>query len=98
LKFEPLPAPNSIPVLTNVLNNLPKLNTIQILNSENGLAKVEYDFEQLGISESHIHFDVHGKIKQIEFVENLVQQQIDQLHLNELCCSKFRNHHFFDCK
>ena len=78
LKFDPLPAPNSIPVLTNVLNNLPKLNTIQILNSENGLVRVKYDFEQLGISESHIHFDVHGKIKQIEFVESLIQQQIEQ--------------------
>src|SRR6056297_1616712 len=78
LKFDPLPAPNSIPVLTNVLNNLPRLNTIQILHSENGLAKVKYDFEQLGSSESHIRFDVHGKIKQIEFVENLIQQQIEQ--------------------
>ncbi len=78
LKFDPLPAPNSIPVLTNVLNNLPKLNTIQILSSENGLARVKYDFDLLGISESNIHFDEHGKIKQIEFVENLVQQQIEQ--------------------
>jgi len=78
LIFDPLPIQNSIPVLTNVLNNLPKLNTIQILSFENGLAKVKYDFEQLGISESHIHFDAHGKIKQIEFVENLIQQQIEQ--------------------
>ena len=78
LKFDSLPAPNSIPVLTNVLNNLPRLNTIQILHSENGLARVKYDFEQLGISESRIHFDEHGKIKQIEFVENLIQQQIEQ--------------------
>ena len=77
LKFDPLPIQNSIPVLTNVLNNLPRLNTIQILSSGNGLAKVKYDFEQLGMSESHIHFDTHGKIKQIEFVENLIQQQIE---------------------
>jgi dienelactone hydrolase len=39
---------------------------------------VNYDFEQLGISESYIHFDADGKIKQIEFVENLVQQEIEQ--------------------
>lgn len=78
LKFNPLPIQNTIPVLTNIVTNLPKLNGIQILSSENGLAKVKYDFELLGSSESHIHFDADGKIKQIEFVDNLVQQQIEQ--------------------
>jgi len=78
LKFNPLPIQNTIPVLTNIVTNLPTLNNIRILSSENGLAKVKYDFEQLGISESYIHFDPNGKIKQIEFVDNIIKQQIEQ--------------------
>jgi len=78
LKFNPLPIQNTIPVLTNIVTNLPRLNTLQIVSSEKGNVKVKYDFEQLGISESHIHFDANGKIKQIEFVDNLIQQQIEQ--------------------
>jgi alpha/beta superfamily hydrolase len=78
LKFEPLPIQNTIPVLTNIITQLPKLNSIQIQQSENKKALVKYDFEQLGISESTIHFDADGMIKRIEFVENLIQQQIVQ--------------------
>lgn len=78
LKFNPLPIQNTIPVLTNIVTNLPKLNGIQILSSEKGLAKVKYDFELLGSSESHIHFDADGKIIQIEFVEDIIRQQIEQ--------------------
>src|SRR6056297_353616 len=76
LKFNPLPIQNTIPVLTNIVTNLPKLNTIKIMSSEKGNAKVKYDFEQLGISESHIHFDANGKIKQIEFLDDIIKQQI----------------------
>jgi dienelactone hydrolase len=65
LKFNPLPIQNTIPVLTNIVTNLPKLNTIKIMSSEKGNAKVKYDFEQLGI-------------KQIEFVDDIIKQQIEQ--------------------
>lgn len=78
LKFPPLPMQNSIPVLTNIVTKLPKLKRLEILNSEQGKALVKYDFEQLGISESSIHFNANEKIKRIEFVENLIQQQIEQ--------------------
>ena len=78
LKFAPLPIQNTVPVLTNILTNLPKLNTIQIVSTENGLVKVKYDFELLGISESHIRFDADGKIVQIEFVDDIIRQQIEQ--------------------
>lgn len=78
LKFAPLPVQNTIPVLTNIVTKLPELNTLQIISSEKGKVSAKYDFEQLGISESKILFDVNGKITQIEFVENLIQQQIEQ--------------------
>jgi dienelactone hydrolase len=78
LKFNPLPIQNTIPVLTNVVSNLPKLHSIQILQSDHGFAYVEYNFEQLGVSESQIYFDASGKIWQIEFIDNLVRQQIEQ--------------------
>jgi len=78
LKFEPLPVQNTIPVLTNIVTKLPELNSLQILSSENGEVSAEYNFEQLGISESKIHFNDNGKITKIEFVENLIKQEIEQ--------------------
>jgi dienelactone hydrolase len=78
LKFNPLPIQNTLPVLGNIVTQLPSLNGIEILNAEKGKVKVNYDFEQLGKSESYIHFDTKGKIKRIEFVDNLIKQQMDQ--------------------
>lgn len=78
LKFAPLPTLSTLPILTNIVTKLPKLNNLQILRSEKGKVSAKYDFEQLGISESEIYFDVNGKITKIEFVENLIQQQIEQ--------------------
>jgi len=78
LKFEPLPVQNTIPVLTNIVTKLPELNELEILSSENGEVSAKYDFEQLGISESKIHFNENGKITKIEFVENLIKQEIEQ--------------------
>ncbi len=73
-----LPIQNTVPILTNIITKLPTLNKINLLESEKGRAKVEYDFEQLGMSESHIYFDQYGKMNKIEFVDNLVKQQIEQ--------------------
>lgn len=78
LKFAPLPIQNTIPVLANIVTKLPKLNSLQILSSEKGKAIVKYDFEQLGASESSILFDTNEEITNIEFVENLIQQQTEQ--------------------
>jgi len=78
LKFEPLPVQNTIQILTNIITKLPELNSLQILSSEKGKISAKYDFEQLGISESKIHFDENGKITKIEFVENLIKQEIEQ--------------------
>ncbi len=78
LRFDPLSIQNTIPVLTNIVTKLPRLNKIKIQDAEKGRSKVKYDFEQLGVSESDILFDSDGKIWKIEFVENLVKQQIEQ--------------------
>ena len=48
------------------------LKTIEILNSAAGKADLRYDFEQLGVRESALHFDAEGKIVRIELVENLI--------------------------
>ncbi|WP_421811600.1 alpha/beta hydrolase [Flagellimonas sp.] len=78
LKFAPLPVQNTIPILTNIVTKLPELNALQILSSEKGKVSVQYDFQQLGTSESQIHFDGNGRITKIELVENLIGQEIEQ--------------------
>lgn len=78
LKFDPVPAKNTLVILKNIVTNLPKLNGINIIESVSGKAKVNYDFELLGKSESYIFFDKKGKITKIEFIENLIKQEMAQ--------------------
>jgi dienelactone hydrolase len=78
LKFPPLPVQNTLPIITNIVTKLPELKSLQIQNYEQGNVSVKYDFEQLGISESHIQFNSKGKIIKIEFVENLIKQEIEE--------------------
>ncbi|MDA3944293.1 MAG: alpha/beta hydrolase [Bacteroidetes bacterium] len=78
LKFPPLTIQNTLPVITNIVTKLPELKSLQIQNSEKGKVSVRYDFEQLGMSESAINFDANGRITRIEFVEHLIQQQIEK--------------------
>ena len=75
LQFGNIPISNTSAIMNNVVNNLPKLNSITIVNSEKSKAKVAYDFVGLGKSESFIHFDEDGKILKIILVENLIKQQ-----------------------
>jgi dienelactone hydrolase len=77
LKFDPIPVSSTPTVMTNIVSQFPKLNSITILESENGKAKIKYDFVGLGISESYIHFDKADKIVRIEFIENLIKQQME---------------------
>ncbi|MBL4670213.1 MAG: hypothetical protein JKY30_13245, partial [Flavobacteriales bacterium] len=77
LKFDPIPISSTSAVITNIVSQFPKLNSITILESEKGKAKIKYDFVDLGVSESYIHFDEAGKIIRIEFIENLIKQQMD---------------------
>lgn len=77
LKFDPVPISSTPAIMTNVLTQFPKLNSITIIESEKGKAKVKYDFEALDVSESYIHFDAANKIVRIELIENLIKQQMD---------------------
>ncbi len=78
LKFDPIPVANTTAIIGNIVKQLPKLNSLIIVESDTGKAKVKYDFEALGVSESYIHFDDVGKIRRIEFIENLIKQQMAQ--------------------
>lgn len=77
LKFDPVPISSTPAVMTNIVTQFPKLNSITIVESKKGKAKIKYDFAGLGVSESYIHFDKSGKIVRIEFIENLIKQQTD---------------------
>ncbi len=77
LQFKPIPIANTPAILTNIVTNLPKPNNMTIVESEQGKAKVAYDFEDLGKSESYIHFDNDGKIIRIRLIENIINQQIE---------------------
>ncbi len=76
LKFDPIPVANTSAIMDNIVSQLPKLNDLIILESEKGKAKVKYDFDGLGISESHIYFDHSGKMTRIEMIENLIKQEM----------------------
>lgn len=77
LMFHPVPIANTPAILANIVSNLPKLNSMTILESTEGKAKVKYDFVGLGVSESFIHFDSEDKFKRIELIENLIKQEIE---------------------
>ncbi len=77
LKFDPIPVANTPTVINNIVKQLPKLISMTVLKNENGKAKVKYDFEALGVSESFIYFDETGKIVRIELIENLIKQEME---------------------
>jgi len=77
LKFDPIPVANTPAILNNIVSNLPKLNSMIILESSDGQAKVKYDFVGLGVRESQVYFDTEGKFTRIELIENLVKQEIE---------------------
>tara|TARA_R110002072_G_scaffold106447_2_gene232486 strand:+ start:29000 stop:30331 length:1332 start_codon:yes stop_codon:yes gene_type:complete len=77
LKFDPVPVANTPAVLNNIVSNLPKLNSMTIIESSQGMAKVKYDFVGLGVRESDVHFDESGKFTRIELIENLIKQEME---------------------
>lgn len=77
LKFDPIPVANTPAVLNNIVSNLPKLNSVTIIESVQGMAKVKYDFVGLGVRESNVHFDDSGKFTRIELIENLIKQEME---------------------
>lgn len=76
LQFGPIPAANSPAILTNMVTKFPPLNSLKIIESKDGEAIVKYHFVQLGENESSIFFDEEGKITKIEYLEEIVLQQI----------------------
>jgi len=76
LTFGPIPATNTMVVLTQVVNNFPKANLIEIKGSESGKVLIKYDFQGLGKSESYIYFNEKGQITEIELIENIILEQI----------------------
>ena len=77
LKFGPIPVANTPAILANIVSNLPKLNSITIIETTDGMAKVKYDFVGLGVRESDVYFDKSGKFTRIELIENLIKQEME---------------------
>ena len=77
LKFDPVPIANTPAILANIVSNLPKLNSLTILETMDAKAKVKYDFMGLGVSESFVYFDSEGRFKRIELIENLIKQEME---------------------
>lgn len=76
LQFGPIPAANSPVILTNMVTNLPRLIALEILESKDKEAIVKYKFVRLGENESSIMFNEDGKITKIEYLEEIVMEQI----------------------
>lgn len=77
LQFGPLPVQNTKAILTNIFAQFPKLNSMDIKEQESGKALIAFDFEQLGTGESYIHFDDQAKIAKIDFLDRIIEQQIE---------------------
>jgi len=77
LQFGQIPMVNSPAIMVNIVKNLPQLNSMTIVESEQGKAKVAYDFVGFGKSESFIHFDTEGKMTRILLVEDLINQEAE---------------------
>ncbi|MCK8480351.1 dienelactone hydrolase family protein [Psychroserpens algicola] len=75
LMFGEIPTTNTPAIMKNIVTNLPKLNSMTIIKTENGKAYIAYDFETLGKRKSHIHFNTDGKIIKIELIENLIKME-----------------------
>jgi dienelactone hydrolase len=76
LKFGPIPVQNTPVILTNIVNNFPKLLELTIKETGEGEALVFYNFEGMAESESKILFDESGKITKLEYFEDIIMQQI----------------------
>ena len=76
LQFGPIPVQNTVPILTNVTKQFPKLIEMRIIESKDGEALVYYNFEGMGEAKSRILFDEDGKITKIEYIENVVIESI----------------------
>jgi dienelactone hydrolase len=75
LAFYTYPAGATQQILSQVFSNLPKLNSLQIINSNMGEAQVRYNFTGLGERNSSIQFDGEGQITKIELIDNLLEEQ-----------------------
>jgi len=75
LAFFTYPASATQQILSQVFSNLPKLNSIQIIESNMGEAQVRYNFTGLGERNSSIQFDEQGQITKINLIDNLLEEQ-----------------------
>ncbi|MEM7086676.1 MAG: hypothetical protein AAF489_10870, partial [Bacteroidota bacterium] len=53
------------------------LNSMKIIESSEGMAKIKYDFVGLGVRKSNVHFDEDGKFIRIELIENLIKLEME---------------------
>lgn len=75
LAFYSYPTGATSQILSQVVANLPTLNTIEITESKPGEITVQYSFTALGERESKIRFDETGNITKIELIDNLLEEQ-----------------------
>ncbi|MBO3699691.1 alpha/beta hydrolase [Roseivirga sp. E12] len=77
LSFGTYPAGVTIQILGQVFNNLPKLNSLDIVSQKEGEASVKYNFDGLGDRSSKLLFDQEGKITKLELIDNLLREQAE---------------------
>ncbi len=77
LSFGTYPAGATIQILGQVFNNLPKLNSLDIISQKQGEASVKYNFNGLGDRSSKLLFDGQGKLTKLELVDNLLKEQAE---------------------
>ncbi|WP_425390771.1 alpha/beta hydrolase [Ekhidna sp.] len=77
LKFDPMPAENTGPILNNIITKLPFIS-LEFVEAAENTATIKYEFQGLGERTSAVHFDSEGKIIRVELIENLIKMEMEQ--------------------
>ncbi|NQX82322.1 MAG: aspartyl protease family protein [Flavobacteriaceae bacterium] len=59
-------------VIPQILAQYPSLISLQVLDTQNNISRVEYNFKNIGKQVSNIHFDSENKISKIELFDNIL--------------------------
>lgn len=77
LKLGPMPQAATTQILTQVFTNFPELKKLELVSTHKDHVKVIFAFAGIPDNESAIYFDVDAKISKIEFIDNVINEEIE---------------------
>ncbi len=77
LKLGPMPEAATAQILTQVFANFPELKKLELVSTHEDHVKVTFAFAGIPDNESAIYFDEAAKISRIEFIDNVINEEIE---------------------